>query len=111
LTGGSAQLDATLRTSLRRGTVLHLGQLDFVAGRENALLLVPWPPAHAELYPGVVDGLEEEGGVPSPLLKTDRRKAEKEGTPWQMLAGSRSRSETTRSRSRSTSSRARALGA
>jgi hypothetical protein len=42
-----------------------------------------------ELYPNVVDGPEEEGGVPSRLIKTDRRKAEKEGTPWWMFAGSR----------------------
>jgi putative transposase len=28
-----------------------------------------------------VDGVEEEGGVPSRLIKTDRRKAGKEGTP------------------------------
>jgi transposase len=59
-----------------------------------------------ELYPNVVDGSEEEGGVPSRLLKTDRRKAEKEGTPWWMFAGSRS-GRTTRSPSRSMSWRAR----
>jgi BAAT / Acyl-CoA thioester hydrolase C terminal len=59
-----------------------------------------------ELYPNVVDGPEEEGGVPSRLIKTDRRKAEKEGTPWRMFAGSPS-GRTTRSRSRSTTSRAR----
>jgi putative endonuclease len=41
-----------------------------------------------ELYPEVVDACEEEGGVPSRLMKTDRRKAGKEGTPWQMFAGS-----------------------
>jgi hypothetical protein len=62
-----------------------------------------------ELYPEVVDGVEEEGGVPSRLLKTDRRKAEKEGTPWQMFAGSPSGRTTTRSRSRWTSWRVRAL--
>jgi hypothetical protein len=28
-----------------------------------------------------VDGVEEKGGVPSRLIKTDRRKAGKEGTP------------------------------
>ena len=27
--------DFTFQTSLRRDTVLHLGQLDFLAGREN----------------------------------------------------------------------------
>jgi hypothetical protein len=58
-----------------------------------------------ELYPNVVDGSEEEGGVASRLIKTDRRKAEKKGTPWQMFAGSLS-GRTTRSRSRSTSLRA-----
>jgi hypothetical protein len=56
-----------------------------------------------ELYPNVVDGPEEEGGVPSRLLKTDRRKAEKEGTPCKMFAGSPS-GRTTRSRSRWTTS-------
>jgi hypothetical protein len=33
-----------------------------------------------ELYPDVVDACEEEGGVPSRLIKTDRREAGKEGT-------------------------------
>ncbi len=61
-----------------------------------------------ELYPEVVDGDEEEGGVPSRLIKTDRRKAEKEGTPWQMFAGSPS-GRTTRIRSRSMISLVRAL--
>jgi hypothetical protein len=36
-----------------------------------------------------VDALEEDGGVPSRLMKTDRCEAGKEGTPWQMFAGSR----------------------
>jgi hypothetical protein len=35
-----------------------------------------------------VDAFEEEGGVPSRLLKTDRRKAGKEGTPCRMFARS-----------------------
>jgi hypothetical protein len=48
-----------------------------------------------ELYPEVVDAGEDEGGVPSRLIKTDRRKAEKEGTPWQMFAGSPSVGRTT----------------
>src|SRR3954454_12712764 len=64
-----------------------------------------------ELYPDVVDGLEEEGGVPSRLLKTDRRKAEKEGTPWWMFAGSPSGRTTTRSWSRSMTLREKARGA
>ncbi|HET9126248.1 MAG TPA: hypothetical protein VFN65_15325, partial [Solirubrobacteraceae bacterium] len=34
------------------------------------------------IYPDVVDdGGEKEGGVPSRLIKTDRRRAGKEGTP------------------------------
>src|SRR4051794_5024359 len=33
--------DFTFQTSLRRETVLHLGQLDFLAGRENVVLLGP----------------------------------------------------------------------
>ncbi len=41
--------------------------------------------AATELYPEVVDGPEDEGGVPSRLIKTDRRKAEKEGTPCKMF--------------------------
>lgn len=44
-----------------------------------------------ELYPDVVDGLEDEGGVPSRLLKTDAGEDRQEGTPWMMFAGSRSR--------------------
>jgi hypothetical protein len=39
-----------------------------------------------ELYPDVVDGLEEEGGVPSRLTKTDAGHAGEEGTPWMMFA-------------------------
>src|SRR3954468_15138681 len=47
-----------------------------------------------ELYPEVVDAGEEEGGVPSRLIKTDRREAEKEGTPCMMFARSGSGSTT-----------------
>jgi len=61
-----------------------------------------------ELYPEVVDAVEDEGGVPSRFLKTDRRKAEKEGTPWRMFAGSPS-GRTTRLASRWTTSLERAL--
>jgi hypothetical protein len=41
-----------------------------------------------ELYPDVVDACEEEGGVPSRLLKTDAGDGRQEGTPWRMFAGS-----------------------
>jgi hypothetical protein len=41
-----------------------------------------------EIYPDVVDGLEEEGGVPSRLIKTDAGDGRQEGTPWEMFAGS-----------------------
>ncbi|MDQ3240109.1 MAG: hypothetical protein M3Q43_01700, partial [Actinomycetota bacterium] len=41
-----------------------------------------------ELYPDVVDGLEDEGGVPSRLIKTDAGDGRQEGTPWRMFAGS-----------------------
>ena len=33
--------DFAFQTSIRRDTVLHLGQLDFLAGRENLVLLGP----------------------------------------------------------------------
>jgi hypothetical protein len=59
-----------------------------------------------ELYPDVVDGDEEVGGVPSRLIKTDAGVGRQEGTPWWMFAGSPS-GRTTRSRSRSMSSRAK----
>ena len=62
-----------------------------------------------ELYPEVVDAREEEGGVPSRLIKTDRREAGKEGTPWRMFAGSPS-GRTTRVASRSMISLGRARG-
>jgi group II intron reverse transcriptase/maturase len=65
---------------------------------------------YAELYPDVVDGLENEGGVPSRLMKTDAGVGRQEGTPWWMFAGSPS-GRTTRSRSRLMTSRARARGA
>ena len=42
----------------------------------------------SELYPDVVDACEEEGGVPSRLLKTDAGDGRQEGTPWRMFAGS-----------------------
>jgi GNAT superfamily N-acetyltransferase len=40
-----------------------------------------------EIYPDVVDGVEEEGGVPSRLIE-DRCRCEdrQEGTPWKMFA-------------------------
>jgi hypothetical protein len=44
--------------------------------------------AAQELYPDVVDACEEEGGVPSRLLKTDAGDGRQEGTPWRMFAGS-----------------------
>ena len=55
-----------------------------------------------------MDACEDEGGVPSRLIKTDRRKAEKEGTLWQMFARSLS-GRTTRLASRSMSWLGRAL--
>jgi hypothetical protein len=62
-----------------------------------------------ELYPEVVDGHENEGGVPSRLMKTERRKIRQEGTPWKMFAGSPSGSAMT-SLSRWTTSPGRARG-
>jgi DNA replication protein DnaC len=38
------EFDFAFQTSLRRDTVLHLGQLDFLAGRENIVLLGPSVP-------------------------------------------------------------------
>jgi len=35
------EFDFTFQASLRRETVLHLGQLDFLAGKENVVLLGP----------------------------------------------------------------------
>src|SRR4051794_105082 len=35
------EFDFSFQTSIRRDTVLHLGQLDFLAGRENIVLLGP----------------------------------------------------------------------
>ena len=35
------EFDFAFQTSIRRDTVLHLGQLDFLAGRENLVLLGP----------------------------------------------------------------------
>ncbi len=62
-----------------------------------------------EIYPDVVDGLEEEGGVPSRLLKTDAGVGRQEGTPWRMFAGSPSRGQM-RSRSRWMISREKVRG-
>ena len=62
----------------------------------------------AELYPEVVDAGEEEGGVPSRLIKTDRREAERKARQWRMFAGSPS-GRTTRAGSRWMISRGRVL--
>ena len=35
------EFDFSFQTSIRRDTVLHLGQLDFLVGRENVILLGP----------------------------------------------------------------------
>jgi DNA replication protein DnaC len=35
------EFDFAFQTSLRRDTVLHLGQLDFLAGKESIVLLGP----------------------------------------------------------------------
>ena len=86
--------------------VLALGALVAVTGSasgsqddyDNAYALglqaytygLPLLETNKELYPEVVDALEEEGGVPSRLIKTDRLKAGKEGTPCRMFARSRS---------------------
>jgi DNA replication protein DnaC len=35
------EFDFAFQTSLKRDTVLHLGQLDFLAGKENIVLLGP----------------------------------------------------------------------
>jgi hypothetical protein len=43
---------------------------------------------HVQPYPDVVDVFEEEGGVPSRLMKADAGDARQEGTPWGMFAGS-----------------------
>ena len=61
----------------------------------------------SELYPEVVDACEEEGGVPSRLIKTEAGDGRQEGTPWQMFAGSPS-GRTTRVASRSMISLGRA---
>jgi hypothetical protein len=41
-------------------------------------------PSSQELYPEVVDECEEEGGVPSWLMKTDAGDGRQEGTPCRM---------------------------
>jgi DNA replication protein DnaC len=38
------EFDFAFQTSIRRDAVLHLGQLDFLAGRENVVLLGPSGP-------------------------------------------------------------------
>jgi transposase-like protein len=63
-----------------------------------------------ELYPEVVDGVEEEGGVPSRLLRPTPVITGRKARQWQMFAGSPSQGTTTRSRSRWTISRMRARG-
>jgi DNA replication protein DnaC len=44
------EFDFSFQTSIRRDTLLHLGQLDFLAGRENIVLLgPPGPGSHCLL--------------------------------------------------------------
>ena len=76
--------------------------------RRELEAVVHWLALRYELYPEVVDACEEEGGVPSRLLKTDAGDSRREGTPCQMFAGSPS-GRTTRVASRSTNSRGRGL--
>ena len=45
------EFDFAFQASLQRDTVLHLGQLDFLAGKENIVLLGP----PGELVGGVLD--------------------------------------------------------
>src|ERR671934_1129471 len=47
--------DFAFQTSLRRETVLHLGQLDFLAGRENVVLL--GPPATGKTHLAIALGI------------------------------------------------------
>jgi GNAT superfamily N-acetyltransferase len=78
-----ADLDSAMTGELRvilvdaRERGLGVGSA-LIAGAERAM----------EIYPDVVDGLEDEGGVPSRLLKTDAGVGRQEGTPWEMFAGS-----------------------
>jgi hypothetical protein len=58
-----------------------------------------------------VDVCEEEGGVPSRLIKTEAGDGRQEGTPCQMFAGSPSGRRMKRVGSRSMISLVRALGA
>ena len=80
---------------------------DFVASGDR---VCAFGSAHGtlELYPNVVDGLEEEGGVPSRLTKTEAGDGRQEGTPCMMFARSPS-GRATRPRSRWTTSRVRVL--
>jgi DNA replication protein DnaC len=41
VSGGLWSLGSFAQTSLPKNTILHLGQLDFLAGRENVVLLGP----------------------------------------------------------------------
>jgi DNA replication protein DnaC len=43
--------DFAFQTSIRRDTILHLGQLDFLAGRENLVLLGPPGPGSQCTFP------------------------------------------------------------
>src|SRR4051812_49131228 len=45
------EFDFSFQTSIRRDTVLHLGQLDFLAGRENTVLLGPPGPGSQCTFP------------------------------------------------------------
>jgi DNA replication protein DnaC len=49
------EFDFAFQASLRRETVLHLGQLDFLAGRENVVLL--GPPATGKTHLSIAIGI------------------------------------------------------
>jgi DNA replication protein DnaC len=49
------EFDFAFQTSLRRDTVLHLGQLDFLAGRDN--VVVPGPPGTGKTHLSIALGI------------------------------------------------------
>jgi DNA replication protein DnaC len=59
------EFDFAFQTSIRREAVLHLGQLDFIAGRENVVLL--GPPGTGKTHLAIAIGIRAcLAGHPSP---------------------------------------------
>jgi hypothetical protein len=86
---GPAQTNVLPRARGTEIALLFVGRLVRSKGLDLLLMALRDASPRFEIYPDVVDGVEEEGGVPSRLIQ-DRYAgcSRQEGTPWKMFARS-----------------------